>query len=164
MGKMTPATMDEWMREQSRRTGIQARRGKPRARPATILTPTVLGGLTVGNGSWIVEYSTAGGVGFVYGSFTLGSTSAVTGEVKLDYPAPTDLTAVVAAGAVTMLDTSTNSRYSGTILAISSGVLLRTSLISGTRVTVVPVSATVPFTWAAGDVIEFSFNYPLAVT
>jgi hypothetical protein len=52
----------------------------------TDYTPTFAAGVTVGNGTWVAGYAIVNEILFWQGTFTLGSTSAITGSVSINTP------------------------------------------------------------------------------
>jgi hypothetical protein len=53
----------------------------------TDYTPAFASGVTVGNGTWVAAYAIVNEILFWQGTFTLGSTSAITGAVTITLPA-----------------------------------------------------------------------------
>ena len=126
-------------------------------------TPT-WSGLTPGNGTvTFATYVRVQNMVFVQVQFVLGSTSAVTGNIS--FSAPT--TAVTSPaqnqlGVVQFADASAAVGYMGTVSMSGSAIQLIPINASGTYATLTNASATVPFTWATGDVIVMSSTYRAA--
>ena len=132
----------------------------------TSYTPTFLN-VTAGNGTTSGAYCRVNNFVHYYGSFTLGSTSAVTGAISIALPI--NINADVAVGISTigimnLLDTSAAitlqgiSRYNGASSSCFAGVILA----SGTYGQWQSLNATTPFTWATGDSINFNLYYRAA--
>jgi len=132
----------------------------------TAHTPTFLN-VTAGNGTTSGAYCRVNNFVHYYGSFTLGSTSAVTGSISISLPI--NINADVAVGISTigimnLLDTSASTtyqgiaRYNGATSSCFAGVL-RTD---GTFGAWQGVNATNPMTWATGDSINFNLYYRAA--
>jgi hypothetical protein len=112
--------------------------------------------ITLGNGTIVAKYMTVGKTLWVTILFTLGSTSAVTGDVNFTLPI-----AVVAEGTgkCSLADTGT-ARYDGDTQPSGTALYVRTKGSSGTYVTSgVILSSTVPHTWATTDFISLSLWY-----
>jgi hypothetical protein len=126
----------------------------------TSFTPS-WSGLTVGNGTLsAAKITRVNSFVLVQGTFTLGTTSAVTGNIFFANP-------------VTPADTGQNAIGNG--LFASGGVLypitcsmaggniqLFPTVASGTYATTTTCTATVPFVWASGAVITWSCAYRIA--
>ena len=136
----------------------------------TAFTPT-WSGLTVGNGVYgTSHYALVGKTVHLAIEFTLGSTSAVTGDLRVDVPVQISRKNSGNTGSLTALFTDTGG---ATVPAfpIASSVannrfLLRSFATSaGTNPVVVALatpSATVPFTWASTDKIFLAGTYEVA--
>jgi hypothetical protein len=127
-------------------------------------TPTFPFGVTVGDGVVSGAYCRVNGFVHYYGIFTLGSTSAITGSIGLNLPVNINSAMELSSmpyGLITYFDTPANTRYHGSTLYASANsyIVLRADSASGTYVTQAATSATVPFTWAVGDVIAWNLYY-----
>lgn len=119
--------------------------------------PTVTG-ITLGNGAILAAYSFRenGSVDW-YAKITLGSTSAVTGEVTVELP-----TAAVAGGYTVMgfrvflFDNGTARYQGGAYLGTVTAANIRSI---GTNGVLTALSATSPFTWTDSDAIEVGGSY-----
>lgn len=133
-------------------TGIQA--------AWTAWTPTVSSGLTVGNGSWTGAYLREGKSVKARFSFTMGSTSAVTGGVFLVFP-------VAPSSSEIALSCCGSAFYYGgsTATKLAGSLLVNTPAGSGSFGFATPtgqISATVPFTWANTHVFSGKLIYEAA--
>ena len=118
--------------------------------------------LTIGNGTVISRFINIGKLVVCHFTFTLGSTSAVGTTPKVSLP-------VVAASVYVanrnyvgelVLDDITGSDFHGPIrLASTSEATLLVYDSSGTYLGRAGITATVPFTWATGDIISFTMVY-----
>jgi hypothetical protein len=130
----------------------------------TSYTPTFDSGVTVGNGTWVAAYSVFNKILFWQGSFTLGSTSAVTGAVILDLPAGLTFPSPDNGEIVgdVRLFVAGNNFYGAVREASTSTVSVFVFGASGTYVTGAGLSATVPATWANTNVMSIAFMARLA--
>jgi hypothetical protein len=121
-------------------------------KPRTAHTPTGSGALTVGNGTFNVDYIRHGDAVTWGGSFTFGSTSAMgSGQAGLSLPVSAHTTALKF-GQVLVFDASANTGYA----AIGQ--------MSGGAFTIFPFgspafSSTSPMTWTTSDSISWSITY-----
>ena len=124
----------------------------------TTFTPTFNSGVTIGNGAVAGAYTISGGFLVGWAQLTVGSTTAFTGDVIMDYP---------------VAPSSTEYRYWGggrcqigggirdlLVMCAGNGVFLRTRQVTGSYLSQVGLSATVPGTWSTGDLLYASFGYP----
>ena len=122
--------------------------------PSTSYTPTLRGGATVGNGT--LEGSCSVHNGLLMGSFvfTLGSTSAITGDLSFDRPLPPATTMPYAfPGRIAQ----GGSFYPTQVLIASGRIWVR--LIDGERIR--GLSSSLPGSWSAGHKVEATFTYPI---
>lgn len=119
-------------------------------------TPAWTSGVTTGNGTWAGRYVRDGNTVQGWARFTLGSTSAVTGVPILTNPVAA-VTSFLASD-VQFVD-SGSTYYKADLRYTNSGLTL---YARGTNGAVTNISATVPFTWAPGDIIEVRFAYEAA--
>jgi hypothetical protein len=116
-------------------------------------------GITIGNGTVTAKYFTVAKKVTFYFQFTLGSTSAITGDVLLTPPvafASSFASGRQPLGNVSLVDAGTNVRAGEAhILHTSPFDKIRIShySVSGSVVGISSLSATLPFTWANGDSI-----------
>lgn len=126
----------------------------------TAYTPTFVN-TTLGNGTRSGWYSVSAGRVSVSASFTLGSTSAVTGDISVTVPYVRDTTihpnGDAIPGNLHFVDSSPATRLVGTFVAITNNTACR--IVSGTTLVTSSVTATTPFTWATGDQVIANFEY-----
>lgn len=122
----------------------------------TSYTPT-FSGVTVGNGTNSSAYVKVGKLVCFRASFTLGSTSAVTGQLGVTLP----FTARVDnAGVFSGYFLDSGSGWSLPFLVTgTTTITLYASLASGTYVTAAATSSTIPFTWSTNDIITVGGVY-----
>jgi hypothetical protein len=124
---------------------------------------TTLTNVTVGDGVISGSYCRVNGFVHYYGSFTLGSTSAVTGTVSFTLPVNlnSDMNIRSTYGTFQYLDGS--SRYNGQSQRnTDSSLNMCVDLTSGTYAQSSLVGSTTPFTWAVGDVMTWNLYYRAA--
>lgn len=128
----------------------------------TSWTPTVSAGLTVGNGTWTGAYKQVGKDMVARFSFTLGSTSAVTAGVFLNFPVAINTTeiALTCCGSAFFYGGSTANKLAGSLLvnSTSTGGVGSFGLATPTG----QINTTVPFTWATGHVLSGKLIYEAA--
>ena len=122
--------------------------------------------LTVGNGTLNAHYFQIGKFVGVRVGFTLGSTSAV-GDVRMSFPvAPkTSILFLTRAkmGSVVLFDSSSGVQNIGSLrIETTTTVRFLIDNAASTYLAVNAISATVPFTWASGDVLSTLFFYEAA--
>lgn len=124
-------------------------------------TPTVASGLTVGNGVWTGSYIVKEKWCKANFSFTMGTTSSVTGAILLLNPVAIRTTYPAfsnqGVGSLYDLSATTTGRLPCTISVnstASSGVGSFLFSTSGGQ-----ANATVPFTWATGDVFSGTLEF-----
>lgn len=127
----------------------------PQAR-ATWTSP-ITGGITVGNGTTSAFYTQVGKLVHADLHFTLGTTSAITGDVTLDLPVDAS-TSSGAQGVGWLNDGGT--RYPAHVFSLgTTGVIVRAINVGGTYAVHAVISSTVPFTWGTGDEIHANIVY-----
>jgi hypothetical protein len=125
----------------------------------TSFTPTWTG-LTVGNGTLnSATYVRVQNLVYVQVTFTLGSTSAVTGNIFISPPVATANGNQNAIGVGLMADASTGAIFTTTSSLAGGGIQTLLTVASGTYTTTTSASATAPMTWTTGDVITFCATY-----
>jgi hypothetical protein len=129
----------------------------------TSFTPTSGGNWTLGNGSVMGRYIQIGKLVSFFGSFTLGSTSTITGGMYVNYPVAGDTTynnQPIGHGRYTDAGVGT---YPGQVIqANGDGFLLTIGNAGATYVFEDYFSSTKPFTWTTNDVVYFSGIYVAA--
>jgi hypothetical protein len=125
----------------------------------TTWTPTTAG-ITVGNGTTVARYAQSGK--FVTGSFkfTLGSTSAITGNTNFSLPVAAKA-GFVETTTTTFLRTGVGYNV-GTTISDGSLIYVGALVTSTAYGSFVDLSATIPHTWVNGDFISVNFSYEAA--
>lgn len=120
-----------------------------------------LNNLTLGNGSRSAAYNTIGKTHKIRFTITLGSTSVVAGALSLNFPVAisSGYNALAPIGNGGVYDASGTIVYPLTIRADGTIGALPTG---GTYETIVDTSATVPITFATGDILMFNFSVEIA--
>lgn len=124
----------------------------------TAYTPTPTN-VTTGNGTYDFAYYQIGKTVVVRGRFTLGTTSSVSGAATFSLPVTASGTvgygqAILRAGGV--------DYGAVAITQTTTTVLLSTFNVAATYPTRTNTSATVPGTWASGDIMHFTLVYQAA--
>jgi hypothetical protein len=125
------------------------------------------GNLTVGDGTLAAKYWISDDVLSIWFAFKYGaSTSAIAGAVSISLPISIANAAVAASlGTCNLLDSGVGTTYASIDSngASANNVRVRVITASGTYAALAPISATVPFTWAVNDEINFQLpSLPLA--
>ena len=132
----------------------------------TAYTPTFLN-VTAGNGTTTGAYCRVNNFVHYYGSFTLGTTSAVTGAISIVLPININSDAgspVGTYGIIWFQDASTatsfqgQARYNASLNSCFAGAIFA----AGTWSSFLNSNATNPMTWATGDSINFNLYYRAA--
>ena len=125
-------------------------------------TPTVTN-LTVGNGTWVGKRFQVGNMVTLTAAFTFGTTSAMGTEPTLTLPITATNAFAAAAGLTGTYYDASGSKYPIVGSGLSTtGVRIRCQVASGTYLTDGQITATVPFAYAAGDVLAFTLTYSVA--
>ena len=133
----------------------------------TSYTPTFTN-LTVGNGTLAAQYCTVNKFVHTFGSLTFGSTTAFTGTAYFTLPVVTVTAEMGASGMVfgfsTYINSGTGAVVKGTVNAIgnTTGAVLWVATTSGSYEGQTNPSATIPHTWATGDIIRWNIMYKAA--
>lgn len=119
-------------------------------------TPTFAVGVTVGDGTVSGTYQRVNEFVIVQGSFILGSTSAITGNVRTDLPVNAANTFELSNGTIVQIVDASASRYyrgSGRAQNASSVNLhvLKADTSGGDFVHSTGFSSSNPMTWTSGD-------------
>jgi hypothetical protein len=130
-------------------------------------TPSFTSGVTIGNGVGTGAYCRVNDFVHVYGIFTLGTTSEVTGGISVDVPIQINSgmrSTNMMYGFVNLFDASAAERYDGATLfdGTATSVALRVQVSTGTYVSSTAVSATVPFDFTTSDKILWNLYYRAA--
>jgi hypothetical protein len=115
-----------------------------------------IGGLTLGNGTISTRYQAIGKTYIVNITVTLGSTSAITGDLRFGLPTSANK---FSAGSTWLEDVSVGV-YTGTVLINTTDIYVRATATNATYGTTSNLSSTVPFTWATGDniIVQATFE------
>jgi hypothetical protein len=130
-------------------------------------TPSFASGVTVGDGVATGAYCLVNGFVHVYGFFTLGSTSAITGGVNPNLPVTVNSGQAANGmiyGTAQFRDVSTAAQYPGvvTFAGNQTACALRLQFLNPIYLAQTAVSSSTPFTWAVGDVITWNLYYRAA--
>ena len=133
----------------------------------TAYTPSFAGGVTIGDGVVSGAYCRVNDFVHVYGRFTLGSTSAVTGGTSINLPVSVNsgMTGTsMMYGIVQFRDASTGQQNPGVATAAGNdfSTAFRLQDVSGTYLSQTAISATTPFTWATSDIMTWNLYYRAA--
>ncbi len=121
-------------------------------------------GLTVGNGTWdFAGYVQVGNLVIYQIEFTLGSTSAISGNIAIGLPITSKLYSTTTYyGVGTLCDTGV-ATYPAVCRSINqTAFTIHPQNASGTYLVQSSASATVPFTWTTGDRITATVIYAAA--
>ena len=134
-------------------------------------TPTAIG-WTIGNGTWSAFYARVNNLVHVYGTFTFGSTSAIsTALIISGLPVGIDSTMISGGGSgsdfvigeCTFQQTATNNFHGFVASNGPAQIKLNVANASSTYVKTTYITGpTIPFTWATGDYFRFSAFYEAA--
>jgi microcystin-dependent protein len=126
---------------------------------------TVSNALTKGNGTIISRYVQTGKIVHWYGSFTLGSTSAVAvgnSDIALPVAASSNYKQLASYAHASYIDTGT-ALYPGLLICINTTTARFMHFgASGTYATNADLASSVPFTWTTGDIMNWSMTYEAA--
>jgi hypothetical protein len=125
----------------------------------TSFTPTWTN-YTRGNGTTIAKYVQVNKLVYAYVEETLGSTSAVTGDLTLTLPL-TAASAPSVNGQVLFRDVGVQNIVGALFCTTTTTTFVRV-LVVGTYNSLGVISATVPFTWGTGDKIVCNFTFEAA--
>lgn len=119
----------------------------------------------LGNGTVSGTYSVSDGVVTGRILVTVGSTTAITGDIQFEHPIPFT-GGTISAGTARLTDASPGVNYHALVLVNSSKVYVRpqgaTAAASGYIYTrEFAAAADVPFVWATGDSFVADFEYPI---
>ncbi len=126
----------------------------------TSYTPAFAGGVTVGNGTWDAAYAIVNKILFFQGTFTLGSTSAITGTVTLTVPDSRTFPSAnseILGNARFAVASVPFDYYGGVGENSTTSVAVFVYDTSGTYMDRTNLSATVPNTWQTGNTIAITY-------
>jgi hypothetical protein len=128
----------------------------------TAYTPTFTN-LTLGNGTLTADFYRVQNVVSVAVNVVFGSTTSISGDVSVTLPIARAAAAGLQLSTVFLGDTGT-ANYIGAIVfgGTLSSVVVRNTAVSGSNLIMQNLSATIPFTWIATDILRFSAQYEVA--
>jgi hypothetical protein len=123
-------------------------------------TPTITNA-TIGNGTVDASYIQAGKTVLFSFCFTLGSTSAISGDFKFSLPVAQKQLGQMMAFYCTLYDSGIQTLPGSGFIPTTdnSSVIIRALNASGTYLTTSPLTASVPFTWSQNDIVTCSGVY-----
>lgn len=126
----------------------------------TAYTPTWTN-LTIGNGTNDFKYKQIGKLVIVSGIMTFGSTTSVTGSIRLSLPvtASSGISVNTSLGNAVLRDAGTATNYGPIFLASTTVIEILTYNASTTYLSTSSTSSTVPFTWTTSDQIAIHLIY-----
>jgi hypothetical protein len=130
----------------------------------TAWTPTFTGTWANGNATTTGKYQKIGKRVFFYGSITIGSTTTKSGTMEITLPATALVSSFLAPHSTVKLQQSGVGLFHGS-MRITSTVKMEIEAIAANGSYLGPesgVSATIPFTWAATDVVYVAGVYEAA--
>jgi hypothetical protein len=127
----------------------------------TSYTPTLYS-ITAGNGTLVARYAQVGKICFVFFSFTLGSTSAVSTSPGFSLPFTGTQSAIYANGDALLLDATIAEYYGKIYLENTTRTTFFAQNSAGTYVKDTTVTNGVPFTWGTNDKFTANFWYEVA--
>ena len=125
----------------------------------TTWTPTFTN-ITVGNSTVAARYKQIGKTVFVSMKFTRGSTGSIGTTPSMSLPV-SSATNVLIIGMPYYEDVGT-AGYVGYLIMLDGIVYFGQQNVAGTYPSTAYISATVPFTWTTGDVLNVQFYYEAA--
>lgn len=154
--------LDIWETDTNRRMEYDGANWICMAEPSQSFAAFTMTGITVGNGTKGGNYHRSDGWCDFACYFQLGGTSAVTGDIVLTLPKTA--AAYVNPGLFTasFLDSGTAELTAMIANVSTTAIGVRAINTAGTYATQATCSATVPMTWATGDIIYVAGRYPMA--
>jgi len=133
----------------------------------TNYTPAATSGWTIGNGTLSnTKYAQIGKIVFVVVDFTLGTTSSVTGNIRVGLPVNSVASGTpILSSFCKMADASASQTFIGYVVqnaGNNTSVDLYVQRASGTYVDQVAQSAAIPMTWTTSDSFTLAFCYQVA--
>lgn len=129
--------------------------------PVVSFSAFTMTGITVGNGTKSGNYHRSDGWCDFVCQFQLGTTSAVTGDVVLTLPVQAAANPNSSLFRAYFLDSGAAELPAMIAAASTTTIAIRAINTAGTYATQATCSATVPMTWATGDIIYISGRYPM---
>lgn len=126
----------------------------------TSYTPSFAGGVTVGNGTWDAAYNIVNKILFFQGTFTLGSTSAITGTVTLTVPDSRTFPSAnseVLGNVGLQYGAGTTLSYGGVEESTTTTVRIFVHGTAGTYLNATDLTALVPGTWQVNNQIRIAY-------
>jgi hypothetical protein len=121
-------------------------------------TPSTTG-LTIGNGTMEARYCRIGNTIHTVINFSLGSTSAITGDVTFGQPVNA---AYTSSGSCWLDDIGPFVVYAGVCMIVNGAFYARAINTGVAYGLSTALSSTIPFTWATSDVIRLQATYEVA--
>lgn len=129
----------------------------------TAFTPTLSNGWLLGNATYVAQYMKVGRLVSFYIEITTGSTTTMGTGLDVAIPVTAANGNYTGALAAYCIDTNTTSRYPLMIAATATtSYRLFCVNAAGTYAVGANITATVPFTWATGDIIWTGGTYEAA--
>jgi hypothetical protein len=128
---------------------------------AVTFTPTFTG-YTRGNGTSVAYYMQVNKLVYIYVKETLGSTSSVTGRIRITLPVTASRVEAIQLGRSRIEDVGITNFVGTTLPDSTTTVDLFADLTGGTYTEIGSTSATVPMTWVNTDNFSMSFVYEAA--
>jgi hypothetical protein len=124
--------------------------------PWTSFTPT-LNNWTLGNGTVVGKYQQIGKTINLFFKFTFGSTSSLSSFPN--FALPINAANTLGQNVTINLQDAGTADNAGNVYLATNTVYPGAFNTAGTYISVVPISATVPFTWTTNDTITVQFTY-----
>ncbi|QUE25335.1 hypothetical protein SEA_FIZZLES_40 [Microbacterium phage Fizzles] len=133
------------------------------SQPLKSFTPVAASGLTPGNGTLTGVYEVSDGMVSGRITLSLGPTSAITGDLRFDAPLTPNgsMGNRFASDGARIVQASSQAQYDCQVIVTTAGIYVRPRSVVSNFVRLTSLNSTTPITWAAGDVIETTFHYPL---
>ena len=129
----------------------------------TTFTPGGFAGFTLGNGTATGRYRVFGKTVFMEANITLGSTSSVSGNFTMQFPVSSStLYNNHFIGLANLRDIGTADFYGRVWQSGTNFFIVYAEGVGGTYNQATAFSATIPFTWTTGDIINITATYEAA--
>ena len=126
-------------------------------------TPGTITGFTTGNGTVAARYRQLGKTVFFSIIFTLGSTSAVTGSLVIQFPVQANTANNGTIVGRARFQDNGVAEFAGIILQSGTNFMtVQVENVSATYNNFVNTSSTIPFTWGSTDIIQIMGTYEAA--